>query len=380
MIASNNVVDCYSKIQIGADPEIFLARKGKVTGRLYARSAHDLVPGTKKDPHAVSGGAVQADGTAAEFNINPVSAFVNPSTFVQRINSVLGQIDSIVKKNDENVVLDLSTPTRMYPPKNWDSIPDSAKELGCEPDYNAYTGMENPRPVPSKKYERFRTAGGHIHIGWANGLDVTNACHILDCMNFTRVLDMVLLPLSKLWDTDETRRVLYGKPGSFRPKSYGMEYRPLSNAWLRSDTSKIFVYYGVQASILLLRYWVRDLHHSVLSAPPNVDQKNILDLSNRWWDIFKHSRRFNETIVLNNPGFSDNAKAVAALTLINKTASWQGSFSYCPDFFGPKSITYRSSCIINEGACDFTTGELLINERSAKKIVDDFREMLTEKE
>jgi hypothetical protein len=27
---------------------------------------------------------------------------------------------------------------------------------------------------------------------------------------------------------------LYGAPGSFRPKSFGVEYRPLSNAWLNS--------------------------------------------------------------------------------------------------------------------------------------------------
>ena len=38
------------------------------------------------------------------------------------------------------------------------------------------------------------------------------------------------------------RRELYGAPGSFRPKPYGMEYRPLSNAWLKNWDSVNTVY------------------------------------------------------------------------------------------------------------------------------------------
>ncbi len=48
---------------IGADPEIFLRRRGK------AFSAHGVIPGTKKEPHNVEKGAVQVDGMAVEFNV-----------------------------------------------------------------------------------------------------------------------------------------------------------------------------------------------------------------------------------------------------------------------------------------------------------------------
>jgi hypothetical protein len=55
-------------ILIGADPELFVfTRSGKPV------SAHDLIPGTKYEPHEVGNGAVQVDGVAAEFNIDPAA-------------------------------------------------------------------------------------------------------------------------------------------------------------------------------------------------------------------------------------------------------------------------------------------------------------------
>jgi hypothetical protein len=37
------------------------------------------------------------------------------------------------------------------------------------------------------------------------------------------------------YDEDYERQSLYGAFGCFRPKPYGMEYRVLSNAWLRNE-------------------------------------------------------------------------------------------------------------------------------------------------
>ena len=39
---------------------------------------------------------------------------------------------------------------------------------------------------------------------------------------------------SVLEDEDTQRRELYGQAGCFRPKPYGVEYRTLSNYWLKS--------------------------------------------------------------------------------------------------------------------------------------------------
>ena len=58
------------ELKIGCDPELWIFDKklGKII------SAHGLFPGTKAEPYAVTHGAVQVDGMAAEFNINPASS------------------------------------------------------------------------------------------------------------------------------------------------------------------------------------------------------------------------------------------------------------------------------------------------------------------
>ena len=54
-------------ILIGADPELWII--DRKTGKPI--SAEGLFEGTKAAPYQVENGAVQVDGMAAEFNINP---------------------------------------------------------------------------------------------------------------------------------------------------------------------------------------------------------------------------------------------------------------------------------------------------------------------
>jgi len=46
-------------------------------------------------------------------------------------------------------------------------------------------------------------------------------------------MDVFLGLFSLFFDSDTKRREMYGKAGAFRPKSYGVEYRTLSNVWLK---------------------------------------------------------------------------------------------------------------------------------------------------
>lgn len=214
-------------ITIGADPELFL--RDVFTGRFVSAETQDgpIIPGTKDKPFEVRGGAIQVDGVAAEFNINPSSDF---KSYYKNLKNVVMELNKRVKSYNENLRLS-PVPTATFDKRYFDALPTHTKVLGCEPDFSAYTGAPNPRPHTN---EPFRTGSGHIHIGWTKGVDPTSEGHMLDCCLVAKQLDKYLHFASMTWDTDKKRQELYGKPGSFRPKSYGMEYRPLSNAWLKS--------------------------------------------------------------------------------------------------------------------------------------------------
>lgn len=216
------------KISIGCDPEFFVRKAD--TNELV--SAYGLIPGDKNNPYEVENGAVQVDGMALEFNTNPAYSY---EQFENNVTSVLLQMKKMV---GEEYKFDYS-PVAEFGQKYIDEQPQKARELGCDPDYNAYTGLANPRPDGNLG---IRTASGHIHIGWTEGMDPYDEEHFEACMMLTKQLDYYLGKSSVMWDKDKVRASMYGRFGAFRPKSYGVEYRVLSNAWLKNKWTREFVY------------------------------------------------------------------------------------------------------------------------------------------
>jgi hypothetical protein len=230
---------------IGADPELFVMVKGEGGALL---SAHDLVPGNKIAPCSVKKGAIQPDGTSAEFNIHPAQT---AKEFTDNIKSVLLELQAVVQKNakelyGKDVQLKV-TPTAWFDQTYFKHLSPEAKVFGCTPDWNAWTTKQTPFVGTNKP---FRTGAGHIHIGWTDNQDTTDDAHWFDCLQAVKQLDCSLYFSSLLWDKDNTRRILYGKMGAFRPKSYGVEYRPLSNAWVADPDLHEFVFETARASML----------------------------------------------------------------------------------------------------------------------------------
>jgi hypothetical protein len=205
---------------IGADPELFLydTKSGKYI------CADGLIPGTKAEPFKVPGGAVQVDGMAAEFNIDPVDTFEG---FDKNITKVLATLSSMLPTGVQLV----AKSSVVFDEDVWDAAPDHAKELGCSPDFNAWTGACNP-PPSCPENPRLRTASGHVHYGWTNGKAVNDVKHMGHCQDFVKQLDFYLGLWSTTVDNSHERRMLYGKAGACRYKPYGVEYRVLSNFWV----------------------------------------------------------------------------------------------------------------------------------------------------
>lgn len=211
---------------IGADPELFVRKNGKLV------SAYGLIPGTKDKPFKVKGGAVQVDGMALEFNIDPASTF---KQFNDNIESVLGELKTMVGNDYE---FDFS-PVAEFGQEYIDAQPAAAKELGCDPDYNAYNGAINPKPAGDLG---IRTASGHIHIGWTKDQDVADLDHIEACQMVVKQLDATVGMVARVWDTDNRRVQMYGDYGAYRPKPYGVEYRTPSNVWVGDIRARQMVF------------------------------------------------------------------------------------------------------------------------------------------
>lgn len=213
-------------ILIGCDPEFFVHKRGRPV------SAFGLVNGTKVAPTPVKDGAVQVDGLALEFNIKPAA---NSDEFIHNINSVLSELRAMVPKEYKFKYDSVA----FFSKKHMDEQPEEAKALGCTPDFDAYSGEEN---IPPDGSGLMRTAAGHVHIGWTQGAEPFDMEHYEMCRNISRNLDVSLGVPSVIMDDGDQRREMYGKAGCFRPKVYGVEYRVLSNFWLKSPNLMKWVY------------------------------------------------------------------------------------------------------------------------------------------
>lgn len=204
---------------VGCDPELFvLDDKGNLV------SAAGLIPGTKEEPFKVPGGAIQVDGMAVELNGDPTDNFNDFWNNVQKCRN------AIVEHLPKGYSL-LSVPSVEFSKEVFDAAPEDAKILGCTPDWNAWEMAVNPVP-DTENTPYLRTAAGHLHFGWTEDADVFDSQHMMHCFDLVKQLDWYLGAWSVGVDKDKRRRELYGKSGACRVKSYGVEYRVLSNFWV----------------------------------------------------------------------------------------------------------------------------------------------------
>ena len=229
------------KFTIGGDPEGFFvdSRTGD-----YVPS-FSVMGGTKEEPLPISneGHAIQCDNVMLEYNIPPsdnADDFVKHNLFVQNYLA-----DKIAIPNGLELRFVASA---RFKEENLQG--DKALEMGCSPDYNAYSGAVNHISDELIK-DTLRTAGGHVAIGYNDHNYNSN-------MMLIRFLDLfVSIPLI-LMEPDSERKKLYGKAGAFRNTRFGVEYRVTSNyvysseemmRWLFEAVSNAIAYYNTKADL-----------------------------------------------------------------------------------------------------------------------------------
>jgi hypothetical protein len=205
-------------MRLGADPEVFLEDEaGK------PRSAIGYILADKHNPLQIEGMAqgftLQEDNVALEYGIPPAST---AEEFDAHIANVMEKSKEWVKG------LKFSKLSCTLFPKEELQHP-LAHIFGCEPDFDAWTGKENQKPEPPDP--TMRSAGGHVHVETKK-----------DKRDLIKKMDLYLSVPAVRMDQGAERKKLYGKAGAYRPKSYGVEYRSLSNFWIFDQPLRMWVW------------------------------------------------------------------------------------------------------------------------------------------
>lgn len=225
-----------SKVLIGSDPELML-RNVKSKALVSAIPVIKEGKGAGRPLDATKENTVLHDNVLVELNTKPAA---DETEFLNTISSVLRNVSEIIKADGLELHLQASAD---FPDKELEH--PEARAFGCEPDFDAYA-LRVQVPPEGAEFQPFRSAGGHLHIGMGNNKEMTELLdEPLGKVKVVKALDIFCGIPSIFLDKDPTaakRRGLYGKAGSHRPKSYGVEYRAISNWWLASPAHTMLVY------------------------------------------------------------------------------------------------------------------------------------------
>jgi len=211
------------KFTIGSDVELFAKKRGKFVSAIPLIG--DMENGTKYNPIRCPGGnTIQRDNVAAEF---ATAVACGKEDFINKFRVAINDIMLAIPPGYSlhaisSVIFDQS---QLNHPE--------ALEFGCDPDFNAWCdGEVNQKPCATNG--RLRSAGLHVHVGSPLLKSMKNKIRMIKMMDCYLSLPAVILDNSP---ESLRRKELYGKAGAFRPTSYGVEYRSLSNFWAKSPIS-----------------------------------------------------------------------------------------------------------------------------------------------
>jgi hypothetical protein len=332
----------YLSVAFGADPEFFFQNKdGSVVGAekilpkegvgnttsqyktIFTPNGWQYVTDEKGERtiEVVDSGPklIIIDGVQAEFNVLPNHCRQSFSSnlsvcFRKTAEHIIGK--DIVASFAQTVTVDKD---------EMESLSRESQQFGCAPSKNAYGNTKVAIKDASKYYSR--SAGGHVHIGYGGSLTVQKVLKNTDIT--VPILDIIVGNTCVLLDRDPgniERRKNYGRAGEFRLPKHGLEYRTLSNFWLRS-------YQTMSLVLALVRF-------AVSVAGDDAVSKELLGLV----DIEDIAKAINENdAVLAQKNFDKIKDFIASIGAVGSSENWfplQGSRMARFEFFAKKGLDH----------------------------------------
>ena len=251
-------------ITLGTDPELFLQKDNKII------SAIGKIGGSKSEPQPISndGHFIQEDNVAIEYNIPPCKTITD---WVFHHNFVKDYLEVLVSGMGCTLAIQ---PIATLEDSELDN--DIARLAGCTPDFDVWNECIN-EPVDLSITNK-RSSGGHISVGW-DDFTQEQQLDMIKAMDATLGLESVLL------DDDTERKKLYGKAGCFRFTAFGIEYRSLSNFWIKSDESLQWAWDTTMKAINLVNSGkieeVKELGDYIVEAINTINKELAQELLNK---------------------------------------------------------------------------------------------------
>lgn len=219
-------------MELGADPEFFILSKKNEniieSNKVLPENGISLGSGDSK---------VTIDGVQAE--LNPYPSLCRQGAAKQYVE-LFRKLAGVLSK--KNAFLHATSMVHLTK-EELDELSEESKRFGCESSLNSYTGTESEIKVDPSKYG-YRSAGGHIHIGMR--LKIRFHDYVKKHPKFlVSLLDLILGNTCVMIDRDDNqieRRKVYGRAGEYRLPVHGLEYRTLSNFWIRNYQLMSMVY------------------------------------------------------------------------------------------------------------------------------------------
>lgn len=231
----------FKRVTIGTDPEFFL--EDKESKKMMSAIPH--IPGTKYEPLFLANGSkIQHDNVALEFATPPAKDAAELARMIR-------ETFHIIKPTIPTSMNVVATSSAIFEDDQLNNL--EAMQFGCDPDYNAWTLSINMPPSVDTK---LRSCGGHLHVGHVDGDECDFLLEHEGKVHTIRMMDTFLGISSIVLDSNPNsheRRKLYGKAGCYRPTDYGVEYRVLSNFWLKNEKFVYFVDSVLQDLLNLLK-------------------------------------------------------------------------------------------------------------------------------
>lgn len=219
---------------LGSDPEAFIKSYGLIIGSERVIPEEGVITWDK-------GPKVVRDGIQIELNLRPSATC---AALGGDITAAFNALKTVLAKN-QGVEVCFEQVVRVSE-LEIKALSEKSRQFGCLPSFNIY-GLTGP--VDNGETYPFRSAGGHVHMGLFTPIFAKDSIinpseeaqrwryKVDERDRLVQLMDIFVGNTGVLLDRAVgavERRKNYGKAGEYRLPKHGLEYRTLSNWWLRN--------------------------------------------------------------------------------------------------------------------------------------------------